>query len=99
MSPPENDCEQMSIDRSLWRQATVRNAGTGTARTWLLALVALIAIGAAALAVLALRNLRATSASALPALRLALLAPEALTIGGGPDYPFGLSLAPDGRQL
>lgn len=33
------------------------------------------------------------------ALRLSLDLPDELSIGGGTDYPFGLSLAPDGRRL
>jgi eukaryotic-like serine/threonine-protein kinase len=33
------------------------------------------------------------------AMRLALLPWDDLTLGGGPDHPFGLALAPDGRRL
>ena len=73
----------MSIDRS----------------PWLIALAAFISIAAAALAVIALGKMRASPASDLPALRLALIPPTELTIGGRSDYSFGLALAPDGRRL
>jgi eukaryotic-like serine/threonine-protein kinase len=89
MSPPEITSparEQMSIDRR-------------PARTWLIGLVALISIAAAAAAVIALRNLRAASSAAPPTLRLALVSPDNVSVGGGPDYPFGLALGPDGRRL
>src|SRR5687767_14352539 len=80
----------MSIDRSL--------TSTGRAPLWLVAVIAVVAIAAAGVAVVAVRNLRARPPS-VPALRLALVPPDDLTVGGGTDYPFGLSLAPDGRRL
>src|SRR5688500_5151637 len=89
MSPPEITSparEQMSIDRR-------------PARTWLIVRDALLSIAAAAAAVIALRNLRAASSAAPPALRLALVSPDNVSVGGGPDYPFGLALGPDGRRL
>ncbi|MGH9176683.1 MAG: hypothetical protein ACRD1H_20100, partial [Vicinamibacterales bacterium] len=65
----------------------------------MIGLIALVAVAAAALAIMALHNLRVAPAAATATLRLALNPPDDLTIGGGPDYPFGLSLAPDGRRL
>ena len=73
----------MSIDRS----------------PWLIALATVVSISAAALAIVTLGRLRGGSTSDLPALRLAVTPPEELTLGGRSDYPFGLSLAPDGRKL
>lgn len=35
----------------------------------------------------------------VPSLQLSLATPDELAVGGGPDHPFGLSLAPDGRRL
>ncbi len=93
----------MSIDRRV-HVTSVRHEGfghhdAGRARTWLVALVSVVVVAAAAVAGLALRNLRATSSLPAPALRLALHPPDDLAIGGAPDYPFGLALAPDGRRL
>ncbi|HXG86976.1 MAG TPA: hypothetical protein VNJ02_01465 [Vicinamibacterales bacterium] len=76
----------MSIDRSRWR-------------LWALSGIAIIGIVAAGLAVSAVRNRRATPTPLAAAIRLALVTPRDLAIGGGPDYPFGLALAPDGRRL
>jgi eukaryotic-like serine/threonine-protein kinase len=73
----------MSIDRS----------------PWLIALAAIVSIAAAALAVVALGRMRGGPTPDLPALRLALTPPEELTLGGRSDYPFGLSLSPDGRRV
>ena len=61
--------------------------------------MAFLAIAAAAVALISLRNFRALPSGVSPTLRLALDPPDDLTLGGGPDYPFGLSLAPDGRRL
>src|SRR5688572_15481215 len=80
----------MSIDRS---PTSARRAPL-----WVVALVAVVTIVAAGFAVVAIRNLRATP-QPVAALRLALAPPDDVTVGGGTDYPFGLSLAPDGRRL
>lgn len=42
---------------------------------------------------------RQTPAPPTPVLRLTLPHPDELVVGGGPDYSFGLALAPDGRRL
>jgi hypothetical protein len=76
----------MSIDRS------------GTRTLWP-ALVIPLVIGAAVLAFFAWRARMVESPTIEPPLRLALAPPENLTVGGGPDYLFGLALAPDGRRL
>ena len=78
----------MSIDRS--------SPGAGRARTWRIALVAAAGIIAAVVCV-AIRP-RPTP-TPVAALRLALATPDELTVGAGTDFPFGLSLAPDGRRL
>lgn len=65
----------------------------------MMALLAAVTLAAAGLAFTGLRTFRAASSAATPALRLALTPLEELALGGGPDYPFGLSLAPDGRRL
>jgi Tol biopolymer transport system component len=80
----------MSIDRSL---STAGRAPLGA-----IVLIVIVAIAAAVFAVVALRNLRARP-QLVPPLRLTLAPPDELTVGGGTDYPFGLSLAPDGRRL
>lgn len=66
---------------------------------WLIAGLAILLLGAGAMAVTALRNMRASPPGDVLPLRLALAPPEDLTLGAGTDYPFGLSLAPDGRRL
>lgn len=71
----------------------------GRARTWFLAAIAMVALAAAGAAILALRNLRAAPAVSAPPVRLALSLPDDLAIGAAHDYPFGLSVAPDGRRL
>ena len=76
----------MSIDRS-------------RARPRWLAFVIPLVIGTAVLAYFAVRARRVDTPTLEPPLRLALAPPENLTIGGGPDYVFGLALASDGRRL
>ncbi len=76
----------MSIDRSY-------------ARTLWPAFVIPLVIGAAVLAFVAWRARSVETPTVEPPLRLALAPPENLTVGGGPDYLFGLSLASDGRRL
>jgi hypothetical protein len=53
----------------------------------------------AVLAVPAWRHWHETAPPPPAALRLALPAFDDLVLGSGPDHPFGLSLAPDGRRL
>jgi Tol biopolymer transport system component len=65
---------------------------------WILATVAIVAIVAAMGALFALRSEQVSPLSPAP-LRLALAPPDDTVVGGGPDYPFGLALAPDGRRL
>ena len=84
--------------RARWCRTIVQQE-SGRASTWLISLLAIVAIAAAAGAVVVLRTLRASPSPAPPTLRLALNPPDNLTLGGGLDYPFGLSLAPDGRRL
>jgi Tol biopolymer transport system component len=62
-----------------------------------MALVILLIVAGVA-ATVGLRHLQRAPTPMSP-LRLSLLPPEELVIGSGPDYPFGLSLAPDGRRL
>ena len=76
----------MSIDRS------------GTRTRWAAFVIPLV-IGAAVLAFFAWRARSVETPTIVPPLRLALAPPENLTIGGGPDYLFGLALASDGRRL
>jgi hypothetical protein len=54
---------------------------------------------AGALAVPAWRHLHETPAPPPPALRLALMSGNDLSMGAGPDHPFGLTLSPDGRRI
>jgi hypothetical protein len=53
----------------------------------------------AVLAVPAWRHWHETAPAPPAALRLALPAFDDVVLGAGPDHPFGLSLAPDGRRL
>ena len=76
----------MSIDRSRARPR------------WLVFVIPLV-ISAALLAYFAVRARSVDPPTLEPPLRLALAPPENLTIGGGPDYVFGLALASDGRRL
>jgi eukaryotic-like serine/threonine-protein kinase len=63
-------------------------------------IIAAVAVAAAAvLAVPAWRHWHETPPPPPAPLRLALPTVEDLTIGGGPDHPFGLALAPDGRRI
>jgi eukaryotic-like serine/threonine-protein kinase len=79
----------MSIDRS---------SSTGRLRRPLIALIACITIVAGVATTVAIWRWRQSSPPA-PSLQLALLPPDELVVGGGPDYEFGLSLAPDGRRI
>jgi Tol biopolymer transport system component len=45
------------------------------------------------------RLLTRAPTGAVPTWRLAWSVPDDLTLGGGPDHPFGLALGPDGRRL
>ena len=56
-------------------------------------------VAAGALAGPAWQHLRETPPARPLALRLALAPPDDLSLGGGPDHPFGLALAPDRRWL
>ena len=65
-------------------------------------LATFLVVVATALAVPAIRHWRERPPAPPPPpqpLRSAWVAPEGLEIGGGGDYSFGLSLAPDGRRL
>ena len=64
---------------------------------WLLRAAALVL--AAVFAVPAIRHWRETPPAPPPPLRAAWIPPDTLTVGAGADYPFGLALASDGRQL
>jgi Tol biopolymer transport system component len=57
------------------------------------------ALGAAILAVPAIRHWRETPPAPSAPLRAAWVPPVSLLPGAGPDYPFGLAIAPDGRRL
>jgi Tol biopolymer transport system component len=52
-----------------------------------------------ALAVPAIRHLREQPPPPPALMRASWVPPSELTIGAGPDYPFGLALAPDGRRV
>jgi WD40 repeat protein len=58
-----------------------------------------VVIAAAVLAVPAWRHWHETEPPPPAPLRLTLPAVDDVTIGGGPDHPFGLALAPDSRRV
>jgi Tol biopolymer transport system component len=64
---------------------------------WFLAAAALVL--AAVLAVPAVRHWREKAPIPPQPLRAAWVPGDALDVGAGTDYPFGLALSPDGRQL
>jgi len=66
-------------------------------RRWLVWTV--VALAFAALAVPALRHLREVPPARPAPVRATWTVPEATAPGAGPDYPFGLALAPDGRRV
>jgi Tol biopolymer transport system component len=59
----------------------------------------LVAMAVLALAVPAVRHMREQPPPPPAPMRASWVPPSELTIGAGPDYPFGLALAPDGRRL
>jgi eukaryotic-like serine/threonine-protein kinase len=68
-------------------------------RATVVALTGLAIAVAGAVAITAFVTMRTAPPATMPLLRLAFAPPEELTLGAGADYPFGLSLAPDGRRL
>jgi Tol biopolymer transport system component len=74
-----------------------RSAGWGR-RIWPVVSAALVAT-LAVVAVPAIRHWRERPAPADPPLRAAWTPPRALELGAGPEHPFGLAIAPDGRRL
>jgi Tol biopolymer transport system component len=79
----------MSIDRS---------SGVSRIGLSIVAALALLTIVAGVATMVAIRRARQLS-TPVPSLRLTLMQPDELVVGGEPDYQFGLSLAPDGRRL
>jgi Tol biopolymer transport system component len=79
----------MSIDRS---------SGTDRSARLLIAVMTCFTIVAGVAMAVAVWQWRQPPATA-PSLHLALIQPDELAVGGGSDYPFGLSLAPDGRRI
>src|SRR5688572_14338134 len=76
---------------------SISDRGRASART--LALVTLLVLAATLLAIPAWRHWRETPAATTPPLRLAFAPPDEVVVGAGPDYPFGLAAAPDGRRV
>lgn len=68
-------------------------------RLWIWALVAAGLALVAALAVPGIAHLREVAPAPPAPLELSWTPPAGLVLGGGPDHPFGLALAPDGRRL
>jgi eukaryotic-like serine/threonine-protein kinase len=89
----------MSIARSPLADGTRGTQVRGSARAWVIIAIALVGAAVGAMAAIVVSNLRTQPAEPLPPLRLSLHPPADVTMGGGSDYPFGLSLAPDGRRL
>jgi Tol biopolymer transport system component len=58
-----------------------------------------LAAVAAVTSFVTVRMVREPRAAEAPTLRLSWSPPATLTVGAGPDSPFGLALAPDGRRL
>ena len=73
------------------------SAGAKTRRLWWL--VAALALLLAFVSVTALRHWRETPPPPPQPLRATWTAPSNLVVGSGSEYPFGLAVAPDGRQI
>jgi Tol biopolymer transport system component len=84
---------------SIARRINASVAESGRVAPWLVAVVGIALTVAAFAGIAAMRGASSVPPVERPTLRLAWSAPADLTPGAGPDYPFGLSLAPNGRRL
>src|SRR4029077_3001888 len=82
---------------SIDRRPRAASRDEGSARTWSIVAIAAIAIAIAGVATFGLRQRQSSPSAAT--LRLSLPLPAGLTLGGSPDYPFGLAVAPDSRRI
>jgi Tol biopolymer transport system component len=72
---------------------------SGRVAPWLVALAGAVVAIAAAAGIAYDRGARSVPPVERPTLRLAWSAADDLIPGAGPDYPFGLALAPNGRRV
>lgn len=83
----------MSISR--WLDAAPRR---GAIAAWIAGAMLVLAAVVAVTSLVTARLVRVATVE-MATWRLAWTPPGELTLGAGPDYPFGLALAPDGRRL